>query len=252
MLFLLFFLGGLRLHCAAEHELLKLVLYRKNRAALHHLFDLRLKAEGLVKLNGELDDRKRGHAGADKIFGNIKFVVSDNLFHDLRNFLFEEGKLPRCGIFLLGGVRLDFGKLAPVELTVYIQRDCVDLHCGGRHHVWRLVFQNEIIELLNVNFTVGNDVCVNALSAALKSLGNNCTVGDSVVIADNFINLGKLDTEASDFYLTVISADVVNIAVIGKADDIARVIKSFVALFVAVGVLFVNLRGLLGTVKISS
>ncbi len=178
--------------------------------------------------------------------------MSDDLFHNARNFLFEEGKLSRCGIFLLGGFRLDFGKLAPVELAVYIERNCVDLHRGGGNHIRRLVLQNKLVELLNVDFSVGNNVCVNALSAALKSLGNHGAIGNSIVIADNLIDLGKLDTEASDLYLTVISADIVHLAVIGKANDIARVIKSFVALFIAVGVLSVYLFGLLGTVEISS
>ena len=90
MFFLFFFFDSLRICRTAEHKLLKFVLNRKNRTALHHLFNLCLKAECLVELNCKLNNRKRGHTCVDEIFGNIKIAVSDNLFDNCGNFLFKE------------------------------------------------------------------------------------------------------------------------------------------------------------------
>ena len=83
------------------------------------------------------------------------------------------------------------------------------------------MFKNKFVELLNVNFSVGNNVCVNALSAAIKLSCDYSCVCNAVIFADNLVNLGKLNAESSDFDLTVISSDKINLALICKANNVA-------------------------------
>ena len=126
----------------------------------------------------------------------------DGFADQVGNFLFEDIERGVDGLVLLL-LRLGFGERLAVHLLVHVERNLVDLHRDGRHHVRRFAFQDEGIQFLDLDGLFCHDVGGQVLAATgalfVESLYGG--IGDAGIFEDDGFDLFKLDTETADLDL---------------------------------------------------
>ena len=197
----------------------------------------------------QLNSSDRGQSCLVNICGNAEFGIAKNLsntvkqlllglilrFHDLFHFSLWQWK----GFF--------------VYLLILVQRNLVDLHGNCRNHVWRLGFFDEIIQFTYVNLSVGYHVSCNIFSAAIWIVKSNygCVLY-AFVSSDHFLNLGKLNSKASDLNLGVFSSNDLDISIRKISGNVTRMIQDFIAFGVIINISGINFRGFLRFIQIAS
>ena len=141
-----------------------------------------------------------------------------------------------------------------VDLLVLVERYGINLHRDSRHHVWRLLFKNEVVEGFDVYLLVADDVCSNELagSFAFHVEGLHGCILDAGELADDGLHLLQLDAEAANLHLPVPAANKLDVAIGQVAHDVACLIDAVVLGFVGKRVADIHLGRLLGTVQIAT
>ena len=116
-----------------------------------------------------------------------------------------------------------------VHLLVLVERDAFYLHGHGRHHVRRLLVENEIVKCLNVNLLVSHDVGCNELAIAtllVKSLHGS--VLNARELTDDGLHLFQFDAEATNLHLSVAASNKLDVAIGQVADDVTGAVNALI------------------------
>ena len=135
---------------------------------------------------------------------------------------------------------------------VLVQRDTLNLHRHGGHHVRRFFIHDEVVQRLDVNGFIGNDVGSDELAAVGFVEGLHRHVLDAGELADYAFHFLQLDAEATDFHLTVLATYKLNVARRQVAHDVARTIDAVVFLALVERIGKIHLGGLFGTVEVAA
>ena len=100
-----------------------------------------------------------------------------------------------------------------VHLLVLVERDSVNLHRSGRHHIRRFALLDETIEGGNIDLIVADDICGDIFASVgiVKRLHGG--IFYSLVLANNSLHLLEFDAEAADLDLSVTTSDELDISV---------------------------------------
>ena len=149
-------------------------------------------------------------------------------------------------------LRLGQGTL--VDLLVLVERYGIYLHRDSRHHVWRLLFEDKIVEGFDVYLLVADDVCSNVLagSFAFHVEGLHGGILDAGELADDGLDFLQLDAEAANLHLPISSANKLDVAIGQVAHDVACLIDAVVLRLISKRVADIHLGRLLGTVQIAT
>ena len=141
-----------------------------------------------------------------------------------------------------------------VDLLVLVERYGVDLHRDSRHHVWRLLFEDEIVECFDVYLLVADDISSNVLASpfAFHVEGLHGGILDAGELADDGLDFLQLDAEAANLHLPVPSANELNVAIGQIANNVASLIDAVVLRLISKRVADIHLSRLLGTVQIAA
>ena len=134
-----------------------------------------------------------------------------------------------------------------VDLLIDGQRDLIDLHHHGGHHIGGLLAFDILCERVDIDLAAADHERRQILAAALVIVRLYRDVADALKAADDRFDLLGLNAEAADLDLSVLSADKFDIAALSVADDVAGMVH---AEFVE-GAVLVCLRRLVGAVQIS-
>ena len=200
------------------------------------------------KHNIQLDSSDRGKSCVEYIVCDTEGSSTDDICNAV-----EDGflclVLRRYGVF---GFLFRLWQSALIDLLILIQGNMVYLHRDRRDHIRRLILFDEFRKRINVHRLIRNNVSRNILSAAcfVKRLNG------SVLYAGEFtydpLYLSQLDTEAPDFYLSVVSSDEVHDPSPENTDDISCPVSFFISGLIRERIADKYLCGLFGTVQISS
>ena len=137
-----------------EKAIKDLVLDALDGALRYQLARIKLYVEALVDLHRETDAGYGAEAEVSEYISDAKLRCIDDAGDDLLQFLFEY--VQRRGGRGIRSFRVRFRlglrKSPLVDLAVLVQRNAVDLHGYGRHHIGRLALPDEIIESGDVHF----------------------------------------------------------------------------------------------------
>ena len=164
-------------------------------------------------MNSEFDGRDRGQTRIAKNGGNAKIRIVHNTGYHLMKFLLKyvHGHIT---FFYHRGLLLRLRQGTLVHLLVLVQGDGLNLHRHGRHHIGRLLVEDEVIQRLNVYLLVADDIGCNKLTSTssflIKSLYGS--VLDTRELADNGFHLFQLNAETADLHLSVATAHELNVA----------------------------------------
>ena len=244
---------------AAAHEgLQNLVLDALHTARLGQRLGIQGHAEALVDLYGELDGHDGRQAGITQHRRQAEVAGVDDTGNDVVNLLLQDiqGRSRLGALSYSAGFLLGYGQRLLVDLLVLVKRDALNLHRHGRHHVGRLLVENEVVERFDVHRGVADDVGRNELAAGLFVEGLHGDIFDARELADNSLHLLELDAEAAYLHLTVPAADKLDVTVGQVAHDVAGAVNSGVFSGISgisgEGIVYVDLGGLLGAVEIAA
>ena len=139
-----------------------------------------------------------------------------------------------------------------VHLLVLVQRDSVNLHRGSWNHIRRLLLSNKGVQLLDVHFFVAHDIGGNILSTVLIVESLHGHILDAWELSDDGFHFLHLDAEATDFHLTVLTTDKLDVAIGEVTHDVAGAIHTAMLRIVAERILYVGLCRLFGAVQVAT
>ena len=151
-----------------------------------------------------------------------------------------------------GGLLFGFGQGALVHLLVLVERDGIDLHGHGGHHIGRFLVEDEVVERLDVDGLVAHDVGSDELAAAFLVEGLNGGILDARELADDAFHLLELDAETANLDLAVAASHKLNVATGQIAHNVAGAIDAAVFLAGGEGIVDIHLGCLLGTVEVAA
>ena len=212
-----------------------------------------LDAIFLVDLRGQAQCGERGKAVVDQRFGQGDAVDVDGFGDQVGNLLLQDVERRRFLDFLLRLLRYGFGQGLPVDLLIDGERDPVDLHRDGRHHVRRFLAEDVGVERLDVDrlvrHHVGGQELATAGSLVVESLDGH--VVDAGEIVDHGLDFLEFDPESADLDLGILAAYELDVAVFPPADDVAGVIGPFVEGILFEGVFRENIGGFFGEPQVA-
>ena len=105
-------------------------------------------------------------------------------------------------------LHLRFGQGAFVHLLVLVERDSINLHRYGRHHIRRLLIHDKRIKRTYINLPVADNICCYELASAIGIIKRlHRSILDAVKLTDHRFHLLKFDAETADLHLTVLTPD---------------------------------------------
>ena len=150
--------------------------------------------------------------------------------------------------------RLSFAANRPgqglfIYLLILVQRDGVQLHGHGRHHIGRLFRTDEGMERINIHYIIGDNVGSEILFPCTRILkGLHRCVLNAWELSDNPLHLGQLNSESPHLNLSVVSPDEVHLATGQQAHYIAAAVGASVPLLIGEGIgnkcLFCQIRAI--------
>jgi len=212
---------------------------------------------GLVGLDDDARHHEGGAAQLKEVVGSANLVHGEDVSENLAEEFLDLGG--RLHILVVGGLDDGRGQRLAVHLLVLVERDGVNLHCGGRNHVRRFLLADEVVELLDVDLLVADDVGGDVLAAILIVEGLHRGILDAGELADDGLHLLQLDAEATDLHLAVLAPDKLDVAVREVTDDVAGAVDaavfpgiSGISGFSGKGILDIGLCGLFGAVEVAA
>ena len=199
--------------------------------------------------NIQLNSSDRGQSCLVNICGNAEFGIAKNLSNTVKQLLL--GLILRLHDFFHFSLWQWKGFF--VYLLVLIQRNLVDLHGNCRNHIWRLGFFDEIIQLIYVNLTVRYYISCNVFSTAIRIIKSYYgRILYAFVSSYDLLNLGKLNSKASDLNLGVFSSNDLDISIWKISGNITGMIQDFIAFCIVINILRINFRSFLRFIQITS
>ena len=102
-------------------------------------------AKALIYLYCQLDRHNRRQAHIPQYRSNSKVLGIDNLCNDAMNFLFQDIHRHIALHLCLHSLLLRLWQCLFVHLLILVQRNSLYLHRYGRHHVWWLLVEDEVV-----------------------------------------------------------------------------------------------------------
>ena len=141
----------------------------------------------LVAFDDDTRYHKRRAAKVEEVVGGSHLVHLQDISEDLgKHALLLVAWLH---VFTVGCLNHGGRQRLSVHLLVLVERYGVDLHRGSRHHVWRLLREDELVEGLDVNLLVADDVGSDVLAAILVVEGLHGSVLDARELTNDRLNL---------------------------------------------------------------
>ena len=177
--------------------------------------------------------------------------MANDLGNDVVQLLFQH---IQRSIRYLDGCRLLFRlwQGALVHLLVLVERDGLNLHGDGRHHIRWLLVEDEGVECLDVYLLIADDIRSNELAAIFMVEGLHGSILDAWEFADDSLYLFQLDTEATNLYLSVLTAYKLDVAVRQVAYDVTGLVNTIVFRLIRKRVSDEHLCRLFRTVQIAT
>ena len=154
-------------------------------------------------------------------------------------------------LFHDGCLLLRLRQRALIDFLVLVERNGINLHRHGGHHVGRFLVEDELIECLDVNGLVAHHVGCNELAAAIFVESLHRGILDTREFADDALHLFQFDAETANLHLSVAASHELDVAIGQEAHDVARAVSVLVFFVGGEGVGDVNLCRLFGTVQIA-
>ena len=201
-----------------------------------------------------LDDDTRHHEGCsaqlEEVVGSANLVHRQNVAVNLAEKLLN--LVGRLHIFVVISLDDRRRQCLAVHFLVLIQRNRVNLHRGRRNHVGRFLLADEGVEFLDVHLLVADDICGNVLATVLIVKGLHGDILDTWELANHGLHFFQLDTEATDFHLTVLATHKLNVAIGKVTHDVTGAIHTIMFRVIAERILQVGFGGLFGTVQVAT
>ena len=203
-------------------------------------------------MDGQLDCHDGSKASIAQHGCNAKVFGVDDFGDDTMNFLFQHIHrhialhLSRCRF--LFGLRKGF----LVHLLVLVERDTVDLHRHGGHHIWRLLLQDEIVQGFDVNLLICDDISRDKFATTLFVKSLHSGVLNAGELKNDAFNLFEFDTKTANFHLPILTSHELDVTIRKIAHDIASTVYMRVFFAGIEGVGNIDLSGFLWTVKIAT
>ena len=111
---------------------------------------------------------------------------------------------------------------------VLVQGDGLDLHRHSRHHIRRLLVEDEVVQGRDVYLLVADDVGGNELTATTTFLIKclHRSILDARELTDHAFHLFQFDAEAPDLHLSVATAHKLDVAGWQVAHDVTSTIAA--------------------------
>ena len=247
-----FFFSRFLSRAFAHHLGQNLVLNSLQSTRLGEGFRVEGDAEALVDLDSQLDGHDGGQADITQHGGYTKVFGVDDLGDDAVDFLLQHIHRHIALHHGLGRFLFGLRKGFLVHLLVLVERDALNLHCHGRHHVRRFLVQDEAVQSFDVNLLISHDIGCDELTTALFVEGLHRCILDAGELKDDTFHLFQLDAEATDLHLTVLASHKLDVAVGEVAHDVASAVDVRVFLTGIEGVVDINLGHFLGTVEVAA
>ena len=154
--------------------------------------------------------------------------------------------------FINGGFLLWLWQGFLVHLLVLVQRDGINLHGYGRHHIRWLLVEDKAVQCLDVHLFIADDVCSNEFSSTLFVKGLHGSVLDARELAYDCFHFFQLDTETANLYLTVATSYELDVTRREVAHDISRTINARILVVVGERILDIHFCCLFRTVQVTS
>ena len=204
----------------------------------------------LVALDDDTRYHKRGAAKVEEVVGGSHLLHLQDISEDLgKHTLLLVAWLH---IFTVGCLDHGGRQRLAVHLLILVERYGVNLHRSSRHHVWRLLREDELAERLDVNLLVADDVGSDVLAAILVVEGLHGSVLDARELTNDSLNLLKLDAEAANLHLSIATPHELYVAVRQVTHNIAGTIDAGILLLRRERILDVSLCSLLRAVQIAT
>ena len=133
-----------------------------------------------------------------------------------------------------------------------VEGDGVDLHGHGRHHVGRLLIEDEGVERFDVDGFVAHHIGRNEFAASLFVKCLHGGILDVRELADDAFHLFQFDAETAYFHLAVAASHKLQVARWQIAHNVARAVDAGIFLIGGERIADVDLGGLLGPVEIAA
>ncbi len=199
---------------------------------------------GLVCCYDHLHGQNGAAANLEEVGIGTDFLNTQHTAEDTANVLL--GLVG--GSDVVGSLALGLGQRLLVDLHVHGERNLVNLHDDGRHHVGGFLTLHVGCDGININGALAHDECSQILAATLVVVGLHRDVLDTLETTDDGLHLLGLDTESADFHLSVLTTNELYVTVLTVAHDVAGMIHSPLVERTRL----VGLGGLVGTVDIAS
>ncbi|CRM52331.1 hypothetical protein [Pseudomonas sp. 25 E 4] len=152
-------------------------------------------------------------------------VELEQLLPDAREGAFH-GALGRCVATAGHGIGVGGRQGLAVELAVGGQRELVEHHEGGRHHMLGQAQQQVVAQPGDIGRAVGNHVGHQAFVARLVFAGDNHRVPHARCGGQARLDFAQLDAEAANLHLVIVAPQVLDAAIGQQAAEVAGAVHA--------------------------
>ena len=250
----MFRLGSLLLCGSAAHQCgQNLVLDALHTACLGQCLRIQRHAKALVHLDSQFDGHDGSQSDVAQHGCHAEVLGVDDLCDDVVDFLLQHVHRHIRVHFHVCGLLFWLWKGFFVHFLVLVQRNCINLHRHGRHHVRRFLVEDEVVQRFDVDGFVGNDVGGDEFATAFLVEGLHRGILDAGELTNHGFHFFQFDAESANLHLSV--------ATTHKLDVTRRQIAHYVARTIDTGVFLtifskrigdIHLSRFLGPVQVSS
>ena len=150
---------------AREQVLQDVVFHRLHGAGLDQRFRFERHAVSFVDLHSQFDGRDGSEARISQRCGDVEVAGAHNGGHHFVDVGLKDVH-GRIHLLWCCGLLFGLGQRTLVDLHVLVERDGIDLHGHGRHHVGWFLIENKGVERINVDGFVAHHIGCDELAAA--------------------------------------------------------------------------------------
>ncbi len=167
--------------------------------------------KAFVNLDGQLDGHDGGKANIAQYRRYTKVLGINDLCDDAVDFLLQHIHR-HVGLHNFFHFLFRFRKGFLVHFLVLVERNAVDLHRHGRHHIRWLLVEDKIVQSVDVHLLVADDIGRDEFAASFLVERLHRSILDVRELTDDSLHFLQFDAEAADFHLTVLTSHKLNIA----------------------------------------
>ena len=206
---------------------------------------------GLVCFDDDSRHHERRTSQFEEVIRSTHLINSQNISEYLGKETLQV--VLRLDVVAVGSLNNGSRQGFAVDLLVLVQRNGVNLHRGSRHHIRRLLVENELVQCLHIYLLVTNDISSNILAAILIVEGLYGSILNARILTDDSLHFLQFDAEAANLHLSIFSSYKLDVAIGQIAHNIACTIAAGI-LFGIVGkrILDIHLCRLLRTIQVAA